>query len=93
MKPLAFSRVIIHVTLSPAVCEGSGSSTPLPTFGVVPLFNFSHSASGCGGVLLKKKLFMTHVKEDYSRRTTMMVFCNRGERLGSSLNTARKIGN
>lgn len=56
--------MIIHVTLSPAVFEGSGSLTPLPTFGVVPLFNFSHSAGGCGGILLKKKLFMTHVKED-----------------------------
>ena len=76
MKPLAFSRVIIHVTLSPAVCEGSGSSTPLPTFGVVPLFNFSHSASGCGGVLLKKKLFMTLVKmvrKTFSSTTAMGV--------------------
>lgn len=65
MKPLAFSRVIVHATFSPAVCEGSGSLTPLLTFGVVPLFNFSHSASGCGQVLLRKKLFMTHVKEDF----------------------------
>ena len=76
------------------MCEGSGSSTSLPTFGVFSLFNFSHSAGGCGEVLLKKKLFMTLVKGRlYSRRTAMMGFCSRGERLGSSLKTARKGGN
>lgn len=54
----------------------------------------------CGQVgvhaLKEKKLLVTlgkGSKEDYSKGTTTVGFCNRGERSGSTPNTGRKSGN